>query len=67
MNSNLKQSSLEADQKDLRHDLKNKLTVIQGFSELLLTKLQDEKQKSWAQEILNNSKELLKMIDEKVR
>lgn len=55
------------DKKDLRHDLKNKLTVIQGFSELLLTKLKDEKERKWAQEILNSSQELFKMIDERVR
>ncbi len=52
---------------DVRHDLKNKLAVIQGYAELLLTKISNEKEKKWTQEILNSSKDLLKLIDEKVR
>lgn len=55
------------DTKDLRHDLKNKLTVIQGYAELLMTKVGNEKEKRWVNEILNSTQELYKLIDEKIR
>ncbi len=52
---------------DIRHDLKNSLTIIQGYSELLSKRIKTEKEKKWIQEILNESKKLYEIIDIRIR
>lgn len=48
------------------HKLKTPLTVIFGYSQLLLSKGENltEKQKNWIEEILKEAKRLRDMIDE---
>jgi len=57
----------EVEMAKMRHDLKIPLSTIQGYAELLLTKLVDEKHTRWVKEILSQSKRLNEVLDEKLK
>lgn len=47
----------------LRHELKNRITPILGYSHMLMEAAEDDKQKRWASTIYNSSEDMANLID----